>query len=54
MDNLSRSTLRRAIIYGSVMGSFAVERFGLERLRHLSQEEIAARFQEFRHLTHFE
>jgi len=54
VDNLSRSTLRRAIIYGSVMGSFAVERFGLERLRHLSQEEIAARFQEFRHLTHFE
>ena len=54
VDNLSRSTLRRAIIYGSVMGSFAVERFGLERLRQLTQEEIAARFQEFRHLTHFE
>ena len=54
MDNLSRSKLRRAIVYGSVMGSFAVERFGLERLRQLTQEEIAARFQEFRHLTHFE
>jgi sugar/nucleoside kinase (ribokinase family) len=46
--------LRRAIIYGSVMGSLAVERFGLERLRNLRQDEIDARFREFLHLTHFE
>jgi sugar/nucleoside kinase (ribokinase family) len=46
--------MRRAVIYGSVMGSFAVERFGLERLRQLSREEIDARYRAFVHLTHFE
>ena len=46
--------LRRAVIYGSVMGSFAVERFGLERLRRLRREEIDGRFREFQHLTRFE
>ena len=46
--------LRRAIIYGSVMGSFAVEHFGLERLRRLTRPEIDARFDEFRQLTRFE
>jgi hypothetical protein len=46
--------LRRAVIYGSVMGSFAVEHFGLERLRRLTRPEIDARFDEFRQLTRFE
>lgn len=46
--------LRRAVIYGSVMGSFAVERFGLERLRRLSRPEIEGRYEEFRQLTRFE
>jgi len=36
------------------MGSFAVERFGPERLTTLSREEIEARFQVFRELTHLE
>ncbi|MBI4465583.1 MAG: sugar kinase, partial [Acidobacteria bacterium] len=53
-NSLARGALRRAVIYGSVMGSFAVERFGLERLRHLTQEKIDARFREFRQLTHFD
>ena len=44
------SHIRRAIIYGSVMGSFAVERFGLERLRHLTRAEIDARYREFQGL----
>ena len=46
--------LRRAIIYGSVLGSFAVEDFGLARLRKLTRPEIDARYDEFRRLTRFE
>jgi sugar/nucleoside kinase (ribokinase family) len=49
-----RARMRRAIIYGSVMGSFAVERFGLERLQTLTREEIDDRYSEFRQLTHFD
>jgi sugar/nucleoside kinase (ribokinase family) len=45
---------RRAMFYGSVMGSFAVERFGTERLQKLTREEIDARFIEFRELTHLD
>lgn len=52
--DLDRNALRRAIIYGSVMGSFAVERFGLEGLRRLTKQEIEQRFREFTHLTRFE
>lgn len=51
---LDEATLRRAMIYGSVMASFNVEKFSLERLRTLKREEIEARFQEFRRLTHVE
>ena len=45
--------LRRAMVYGSVMGSFAVERFGLERLLHLTRREIHARARHFSKLTQF-
>lgn len=51
---LTRETLKRALFYGGVMGSFAVERFGTERLQSLTREEIDARFQTFRELTHLE
>jgi sugar/nucleoside kinase (ribokinase family) len=51
---LSREVLKRALFYGGVMGSFAVERFGTERLQTLTREEIDARFQIFRELTHLE
>lgn len=51
---LSREVLKRALFYGGVMGSFAVERFGTERLQSLTREEIDARFQVFRELTHLE
>ncbi len=50
----SREVLKRALFYGSVMGSFAVERFGTERLQHLTREKIDARFQLFRELTHLD
>jgi sugar/nucleoside kinase (ribokinase family) len=43
---------RRAMFYGSVMGSFACERFGTERTQQLTRAEIDARFNFFRELTH--
>ena len=49
---LNREVLKRALFYGGVMGSFAVECFGPERLQKLTREEIDARFQVFRGLTH--
>ena len=51
---LNREVLKRALFYGGVMGSFAVERFGTERLQDLKREEIEGRFQVFRELTHLE
>ncbi|MEO8661064.1 MAG: PfkB family carbohydrate kinase [Bryobacteraceae bacterium] len=45
--------LGRAVIYGSVMGSFCCERFGVDRFRTLTREEIDARFQEFKNATEF-
>jgi sugar/nucleoside kinase (ribokinase family) len=53
-DTLNREVLKRALFYGGVMGSFAVERFGTDRLQSLTREEIDARFQIFRELTHLE
>jgi sugar/nucleoside kinase (ribokinase family) len=49
----SDAALRRAMVYGSVMGSFAVEGFGLERLRRLKRREIARRARHFARLTQF-
>jgi sugar/nucleoside kinase (ribokinase family) len=46
--------LRRGLIYGSVMASFAVEAFGLRRLLTVTPEEIQKRFQEFKNMTHFD
>jgi hypothetical protein len=42
------------MFYGSVMGSFSVERFGTERLQSLTREEIDKRFEVFRELTHLD
>jgi len=47
-------TLRRAVIYGSVMASFNVEEFSCDRLRRLQSEEIQERFRQFKEFTHFE
>ncbi|MFZ1218922.1 MAG: PfkB family carbohydrate kinase [Chthoniobacterales bacterium] len=46
--------LRRAVIYGSVLASFNVEAFSLERMRTLTQEEIRARYDLFRAMTSFD
>jgi sugar/nucleoside kinase (ribokinase family) len=45
--------IHRAVIYGSVMGSFCCERFGVERFRTLTRQDIDARFDEFRRFTAF-
>lgn len=52
--DLTPGAFRRAMFYGSVMGSFAVERFGTERLQQLSRKEIDDRFQLVRELTHLD
>ncbi len=50
---ITRGDLSRAVIYGSVLGSFCCERFGVERFRTLTRAEIDARFEEFRAFTSF-
>jgi hypothetical protein len=52
--DLSDANLRRCAVYGSVMGSFAVEEFGLSRLLRLTSGEIDARYSEIKQLTHFD
>ena len=48
------ATLRRAMIYGSVMASFNVEKFGTERVDELTYPEINQRFKDFKQMTHFD
>ncbi|RMD81623.1 MAG: sugar kinase [Candidatus Dadabacteria bacterium] len=50
---VNRASLRRAIVHGSVLASFAVEGFGLERLRALTREEVEQRYRQFMALTDF-
>ncbi|MDZ4339736.1 MAG: PfkB family carbohydrate kinase [candidate division NC10 bacterium] len=52
--NFDEANLRQAVIMGSVMASFTVEAFSLDRLRHLSYSEIEDRYRQFKHLAHFE
>ncbi|MFQ5328722.1 MAG: PfkB family carbohydrate kinase [Thermodesulfobacteriota bacterium] len=53
-EKLDEDGIRQAIILGSVMASFNVEDFSLERLKGLTNEEIKGRYGEFKRLTHFE
>ena len=53
-DDPSFENMKRAIIYGSGMASFCVEKFGTEKLTGLSQEELDERIQEFIDLVQFE
>lgn len=52
--NFEESNIRKAIIFGSVMASFNVEAFSLDRIRSLDYGEIEKRYREFKNLTHFE
>jgi len=52
-DDPSPANLQRAVVYGSIMGSFCVEDLGPERLKHLTTDQIETRYREFVALTHF-
>ena len=52
--HLTRQVFKRAMFYGGVMGSFAVEAFGTDRLQKLTKQEIEERYRVFRELTHLE
>jgi hypothetical protein len=53
-DGADHDDLRRAMVYGSAMGSFAVERFSVDRFRDLTMDEVRDRVTEFREMTIFE
>jgi sugar/nucleoside kinase (ribokinase family) len=53
-QEITPAAFKRAMFYGGVMGSFAVERFGTERLQQLTREEIDVRFSRFRELSHLD
>ncbi|MGH9718775.1 MAG: PfkB family carbohydrate kinase [Bryobacteraceae bacterium] len=51
--SLPEADLRRAMIYGSVMGSFCCEQFGVDRFRTLTRQDIEGRYAEFKNCTEF-
>jgi len=54
IDKFDEPSIRQGIIFGSVMASFAVEDFSLNRLISLRMDEIRKRFKEFKKLSHFD
>jgi sugar/nucleoside kinase (ribokinase family) len=53
-DSMSPTDLRRAMVVGSALGSFACEKFSVDRLRYLTGEDVRTRVEEFRKITAFE
>jgi sugar/nucleoside kinase (ribokinase family) len=53
-DDLSEENLKRAVIYGSTLASFTVEKFGIDGMRELNYLQIHDRVREFRELTRFD
>lgn len=53
-EDLSFENMKNAVIYGSTLASFCVEKFGTERMVNLENEEVHKRLQEFKALTQFE
>jgi sugar/nucleoside kinase (ribokinase family) len=53
-DDLSEENLKRAVIYGSTLASFCVEKYGVDGLADLTYLQIQDRFREFRELSRFE
>ncbi len=53
-ENISFNNMKNAVIYGSNLASFCVERFGTERMENLTQEEIQQRLKQFKSLTQFD
>ncbi len=52
--DISEATLRKAVVYGTAMASFTVEKFSLERLKTLTDSQIAERVRLLKELSHFE
>lgn len=53
-ENISFNNLRNAVIHGSNLASFCVEKFGTERMLELSKEEVDSRLDQFKQLTQFD
>lgn len=51
--NTDFRTMKEAVIYGNVMGSFAVEDFGVKRLLSLTQDDVDRRYEKYRQLVQF-
>ncbi len=53
-ENISFNNMKQAIIQGSNLASFCVEKFGTERMQQLKKEEVQERLKQFKALTHFD
>jgi sugar/nucleoside kinase (ribokinase family) len=53
VDSYAEGDIRKAAVYGSVLASFTIEKFGIDRLKSLSSDEIESRFAEFQKLVTF-
>ena len=53
-EDISFENMKNAVIYGSNLASFCVEKFGTERMQNLTKEEVDKRLQSFKELTQFE
>jgi sugar/nucleoside kinase (ribokinase family) len=53
-ENLSDDSLKRALVYGSVLASFCIEKFSLAGLEGLTESQLSARVKEFQKLSHFD
>ncbi|WP_223032427.1 PfkB family carbohydrate kinase [Hanstruepera marina] len=53
-DNVSFENMKNAVVFGSALASFCVEKFGTERMKDLNDPEVLKRLQQFKNLTQFE
>ena len=53
-NDISFENMKNAVIYGSTLASFSVEKFGTERMKHLTSNEVHQRLLQFKKLTQFE
>jgi cytidine kinase len=52
-NNQSFNTMKEAVIYGNVMGAFAVEDFGIRRFLSVTADDVQIRYREYRNLMQF-
>ena len=53
-DDISFENMKRAVIYGSAMASFCVEKFGTENILEITESALIERVSQFKKLSHFE